>query len=57
MSVDISVTPVTQVTVTITPVLDPSVTVTPLGEGAATVFAPQQPVTLPAITGTILSSG
>jgi hypothetical protein len=57
VSVTIAITPVGQVNVAITPVQAVSVTVTPLGEGAETVFPPLQPVILPAVTGTILSSG
>jgi hypothetical protein len=57
VSVTIAITPVEQVNVAITPVQAVSVTVTPLDEGAATVFPPLRPVILPAVTGTILSSG
>ena len=57
MSVTITVTPAEQVNVAITPVQAVSVTVTPLGEGAETVLPPVQPVILPAVTGTILTSG
>lgn len=55
MSVTVTITPVSPVTVTITPVQAVAVTVTPLGEGDATQWPPLQSVTLPAVTGTILS--